>query len=314
MSAAFDVCTDEGLRHALRRVEAARSWEVLAGYQLLSEARRRAVRTAARVSSTTGAAADRGLVDDVLSAVWIVLRRNTAEVMNADRPWAYLMYSAQRQVAAEARAQQLLTGTRVVRGRARHRLPRRVRRIGAAPAELVVALRHEPSGGGGGVVRQVSQHDVRPLVDEPQAPAARLMTEREPWFTAFVQLLVGHGADRDVTVSAVDRLSDLCVSAAGGLWEWEARRDPVLAGMGLTPNQCGALVALLAGSRKFRHNGKEDSLLGATKTALARDERVRLTAVQQRRVATYVGAGPEDGSFGCDQLNRCLRTGRSGTP
>jgi hypothetical protein len=151
-------------------------------------------------------------------------------------------------------------------------------------------------------------------VDEPQAPAARLMTEREPWFTAFVQLLVGHGADRDVTVSAVDRLSDLCVSAAGGLWEWEARRDPVLAGMGLTPNQCGALVALLAGSRKFRHNGKEDSLLGATKTALARDERVRLTAVQQRRVATYVGAGPEDGSFGCDQLNRCLRTGRSGTP
>ena len=310
MSAAFDVRTDEGLRHVLRCVDAARSWEVPAGYQLLSEIRRRAVRTAARVSSTTGAAADRGLADDVLSAAWIVLCRNTAEVINADRPWAYLMYSAQRQVAAEARAQQLLTSTSVVRGRARHRLPRRVRRIGAAPSELVVALRHEPSGGDSrGVVPQVGQNDLRPLLDKPEAPTARLLTEREPWFAAFIQLLVDHGADRHATVSAVDRLSDLCASTAGGSWEWEARRDPVLARLGLTPDRSGALVALLVGSRKLRRDGREDSLLGATKTALARDEQITLTALQQRRVATYVGRMPRTGASAATDTPRCLRGG-----
>jgi hypothetical protein len=68
MSAAFDVRTGDGLRHALRRISSARSWEVPAGYELLSEMRRRAVRNAARVCSTTGAVADRGLADDVLSA------------------------------------------------------------------------------------------------------------------------------------------------------------------------------------------------------------------------------------------------------
>jgi hypothetical protein len=292
MSAAFDVGTDDGLRHALRRIDAAGSWEVPAGYELLSEMRRRAVRNAARVCSTTGAVPDRGLADDVLSAAWMVLRRNTAEVLNADRPWAYLMYSAQRQVAAEARAEQLLTSPSVVRGRARHLLPQRVRRIGAAPAELLVALRHEPSGGADrSVVRQVGHHEMRPLLDEPEAPSEPVM-DREPWFEAFIQRLVDHGADRAVTTSAVDRLSDLCTATPGGTWEWQARRDPVLAGLGLSPDQCGALVALLAGSRKFRHDGREDSVLGATRTAFARGGLVTLTPVQRRRVAVYVGRPP----------------------
>jgi hypothetical protein len=103
MNTAFDVRTDDGLRQALRQVDRARSWDVPAGQELLSEIRRHAVRNAARVCATTGAAADRGLADDVLTAAWIVLHRHTAEVMNADRPWAYLMYSAQRQLAADAR-------------------------------------------------------------------------------------------------------------------------------------------------------------------------------------------------------------------
>ena len=109
MSAAIDVGTDDGLRHALRQIDRARSWDLPVGRELLTEIRRHAVRNAARVSATTGAAADRGLADDVLSAAWTVLHRHAAEVMNADRPWAYLMYSAQRQVAADAKAQQLLT-------------------------------------------------------------------------------------------------------------------------------------------------------------------------------------------------------------
>ena len=273
MSAAFDVRTDEGLRHALRQVDRAGSWDVPAGRELLTEVRRHAVRNAARVSATTGVVADRGLVDDVLTAAWTVLHRNTAEVMNADRPWAYLMSSAQRQVAADARAQQLLTSASAVRGRARHLLPSRIRLVGAAPAELALAFRHEPSGpSDGSVLPQVGHVDARPLVDQSAGPRATLRTEREPWYSAIIQLLVDHGADRAVTAAALDRLADLFTTTAGGLWEREARRDPVLAGLGLSADQCGALVALIAGSRRFRHNGKEDSLLFPIRSAHSRGE------------------------------------------
>lgn len=37
----------------------------------------------------------RGLVDDVLLAAWLVLRRHSDKVLSAARPWAYLMSSAQ---------------------------------------------------------------------------------------------------------------------------------------------------------------------------------------------------------------------------
>jgi len=299
MSAAIDVRTDGGLRHALRRIDAESSWEGPVGHALLSEIRRRAVRNAARVSSMTGAVADRGLVDDVVSAAWLVLQRNADEVINAARPWAYLMYSAQRQVAADVKAQHLLTSTSKVRGRSRHLLPRRVRPIGAAQAELVVALRHESSGAGG-VVRQVGHHDERPLVQVPAEPAERPLAAREPWCAEFIELLVDHGADQAVTVSAVDRLSELFTSTPGGMWEWEARRDLVLAELGLSVDQCGALVALMAGSRQFRHNGKEDSLLAAVRAAHSQGDPVSLSGVQQRRVATYAGWGSpvESGSVG----------------
>ncbi len=293
MNTAFDVRTDDGLRHALRQVDRARSWDVPAGQELLSEIRRHAVRNAARVRATTGAAADRGLADDVLTAAWIVLHGHTTEVMNADRPWAHLMYSAQRQVAADARAQQLLTSASAVRGRARHLLPSRIRLLGASPAELAVAFRHEPSGAVDiSVIRQVGHHDVRPLLDQLAVPWAKLMTDREPWYSAFIDLLIHHGADEAVTRSAVDRLADLFIVSAAGLWEREARRDPVLARLALSADQSAALVAVMAGSRRFRHNAKQDSLLISIRTAHARGEPVSLTAAQQRRIAKYVGHKP----------------------
>jgi hypothetical protein len=68
-------------------------------------------------------------------------------------------------------------------------------------------------------------------------------------------------------MAAVDRLADLFAATYVGWWEWAARRDPVLARLGLSSDQCGALVALLAGSRRYRHNGKHDSLLAAVRTA-----------------------------------------------
>ena len=227
------------------------------------------------MSAATGAAADRGLADDVLSAAWTVLHRNTAEVINADRPWAYLMYSAQRQVTADAKAQQLLTSPSAVRGRARHLLPSRIRLVGAAPAELAVAFRHEPSGAGDGSVRpQVADYHTRPLLDPPVALRTTPRTEREPWYSAFIEILVDRGSDRAVTTAAVDRLADLFTTSASGMWECEARRDPVLAGLGLSADQAGALVALMAGSRRFRHNGKQDSLLVSIRSTHPQDHPV----------------------------------------
>jgi hypothetical protein len=115
------------------------------------------------------------------------------------------------------------------------------------------------------------------------------MWGRERWYVAFIDLLVAHGADETVTVAAVDRLADLFAVTYVGWWEWAARRDPVLARLGLSPDQSGALVALVAGSRRYRHDGKRDSLLAAARAACDRDERVALSPAQLRRVALYVG-------------------------
>ena len=57
----------------------------------------------------------------------------------------------------------------------------------------------------------------------------------------------------------------------------------------MSPDQCGALVALVAGSRKYRHNGKQDSLLAAVRTATELGHAVRLSADQRRRLAVFAG-------------------------
>ena len=62
---------------------------------------------------------------------------------------------------------------------------------------------------------------------------------------------------------------------------------PALAELGLSPDQCGALVALLAGSRCYRHNGKQDSLLAAVRAATARGRPVELSPLQRRRISIY---------------------------
>jgi hypothetical protein len=76
-------------------------------------------------------------------------------------------------------------------------------------------------------------------------------------------------------------------------WEWAARRDPVLWRLGLAPDHCGALVALLAGSRKYRHNGKQDSLLAAVRTATEFGHPVELSPAHRRRLATFTGTAHE---------------------
>jgi hypothetical protein len=291
----LDPRTDEGLRQAVRAVAESDSWDQPAGRRLLAEIRRHAVRNAAHVASSTGAAMGRGLVDDVLLAAWMVLRRHGDKVLAAGRPWAYLMSSAQKQVIEEVRAQQLLTNAASIRGRAREMLPRIVRPVGCTATDLATALRHEPSGADASspaqVIRQIGRHEPPPLVAATdEQDGATPHGKREPWFNAFVDLLVSHGATRSTTVAAVDRLSDLFAATYLGWWEWAARRDPILARLGLTPDQCGALVALLAGSRCYRHTGKRDSLLAAVRSVAEQGRAVEMSDAQRRRVAVFVGA------------------------
>ena len=293
----LDLRTEEGMRHAVRAISQSGSWDQAAGRRLLAEIRRRAARNAAHVATATGVAMERGLVDDVLLAAWLVLRRHGDKVLAAARPWAYLMSSAQKQVLDEVRAQQLLTNTASIRGRAREVLPSVVRPIGTTTTDLATALRHEPrgadrTGDAARMVRQVRQHNQQPLVAGSGAAGGPIpLAKRERWFAAFIDLLVSHGADKATTVAAVDRLADLFATTYLGWWEWAARRDPILARLGLSPDQCGALVALLAGSRRYRHNGKHDSLLAAVRAATESGHPVKLSPVQQRRLATFTGIG-----------------------
>jgi hypothetical protein len=291
-SAALDLHTDNGLRQAVRAVGHSDSWDQPAGQQLLAEIRRRAVRNAAHVAAATRAAMGRGMVDDVLLAAWMVLHRNADKVLAAARPWAYLMSSAQKQVLDEIRAQQLLTNTASIRGRTREVLPSTVRPVGSTATDLATALRHESSGAGASDVRrivcQIGRYEQPPLVAASGTDTPR-PGGREPWFSAFIDLLVAHGADKAVTVAAVDRLADLFAVTYVGWWEWAARRDPILAHLGLSPDQCGALVALVAGSRQYRHNGKQDSLLAAVRTATEHGHTVELSPDQLRRLGVFLG-------------------------
>ena len=290
-----DPSTDPGLRHAVRAIGRSGTWDYATGQRLLAEIRRRAARNAAHVAASTGVPMSRGLVDDVLLAAWMVLHRHGGKVLAAQRPWAYLMCSAQKQVLDEVRAQQLLTDTASIRGRAREVLPALVRPVGTTASDLAAAFRHESRGEDAGgterqMVPQIGRHDHTPLLTPPTtATGDEQPAGREAWFVAFVDLLVDHGADKTVTVAAADRLADLFGVSYVGWWEWAARRDPILARLGLCPDQCSALVALLAGSRRYRHNGKQDSLLVAVRAGTESGRPVELSPLQRRRIAVYTG-------------------------
>jgi len=131
--------------------------------------------------------------------------------------------------------------------RAREVLPRRLSLIGSTPADLGTALRHEASAHYSDpavdrlILRQLGQHEQLPLIHAQQWMPPRPLRERERWFVVLIDLLVAPGADEDVTVAAVDRLADLLPATYVGWWEWAARLDPILARLGLSPDQSGAL-------------------------------------------------------------------------
>lgn len=265
---AVDVRTDDGLSRALANVTRARSWEVPTGLLVLEEVRRRAVRVAAHVSSKTGARCDRSLVDDVVVAAWTVLSTQTDQVVAAESRWAYLMSAAGRAVLAEAWGQRYLTSATRARGEARRWMPRHVDPVGVAAADLEQAM------------------------PQPEIVATASLREdsldRVAWLDGFVQVLVAAGAARSMTEAAVDRMSEL-LPRWPNRWETTARQDPVLADLGLSPDQASALVALLAGSRR---SGRTDGLLAAVRESLNTGAPLRMTFEQRRRIRTFASTGP----------------------
>jgi hypothetical protein len=207
-----------------------------------------------------------GLVDEMTSLAWELLATQTQSVLGAEQPWAYLMSAAAQALTNEARAQRCLTGTATIRGAGRVHVPRHMNPIGASAAEVESELFGHPAL----------------TCPELRRPAG---TTRAGWFDAFVGLLAEYGADPVVTVAAVDRISELA-DTESKWWETVARRDPVLARLGLCPDQAGALAGLLFGSRR---SGRSDGLLKDVIDAHQRGSRAELTPAQRRRVRTYVG-------------------------
>jgi hypothetical protein len=79
----------------------------------------------------------------------------------------------------------------------------------------------------------------------------------------------------------------------------------------LSPDQCGALVALLAGSRRYRHNGKQDSVLAAVRTGTASGHPVELSRLQLRRIAVYTGRPVAAPATGLPVAGASQRHGRA---
>lgn len=299
--------TDDGLRQALREVVSGGSWDGPAGRRLLRAIRDRAVRNAAHVAAATGALCDRSLVDDVVTAAWVVLYRHTDQVLAAERPWAYTMRAAQQEVMAEALADRAVTSRTTASGRYRQQVwTALVARVGAAAGQVAAALGHghrgespqEPSRAG--ATGTASRRGQPVLIERPHEPPTS--PDRDAWYAAFIELLVAHGADGPITTAAVDHLANLFTVTPSKQWETTARHDPVLARLGLSPDQASALVALVAGSRRERENGRRGGLLGVVRAAHENGRPVSLSAADRNRVSTYVN--------GTDRAHLCSRAER----
>lgn len=293
MTSVADVGTDAGLRNALHVVQEAGTWDGPAAQELLS-IRAKAVRHVTRIGAVTGQRCDRGLVDDVVFAAWTVLDKYSGHVLDGDRPWAYLMSAASRQVLGEVRAAQHLSGrSSSQQAAAGGYAPRVVVRVGGSATDLATAFGHEHRSRRNGPPRHASVaalsgrgHAHR--LNQPAVTPCGEHRRRDDWYDAFIGLLARYGADRKVTAQAVDHLSNLFTHTSGKEWETTARRDPVLARLGLTPGHCGALVALLAGSRRERACGQPDSLLATVRHAEQAGVPVELSVAQRRRLEVYL--------------------------
>ncbi len=310
----LDPSTDEGLRTTLRRLGHADVWDTPTGHELLIEIRRRAARTAAHIAAKTGVNNDRTLVDDVVASAWLVAVTHCEKIIKAERPWAYLMQSAQRHTLDEVRAQQLLTSPTRVRGASRATLPSVMHRVGSTAHDLAVAFQHESSGPSSDTraIRTLGRRSPDGLTTMPHGTSEGT---RHGWFVRLVALLVEHGANQALTEAALDRLADVMTSNRPSYWEWAAGNDPVLfQALGVSPDQASALVALR--SDRSTSDGRTNPPTPSNRLCPQRHA-VRVAAPPTDRHLTSAARAP---SLGCqrnppltlhDSSRRPTSTGRS---
>lgn len=236
-------------------------WSGPLGRRLLDVLSERCERLAVVVERRSGQPADPHRAADLTSRAWELLATRPHLVCGAANPWGYL-------------TQCLVTAG-----------------VNAAVAERLlvryVAIQ------GGGVPTTVSLHRIgqemdavdRATADNGVRVDAAHLTAR--WDTALRQRhadLVSAGAPPRVTATAVDRVVDLVATHRNGHGEAAAKRDRVLAQLGLSPSQASALVALVAGTRR---GGSRESLW-----VRRRDDRApsdpAITPAVRARIAAYV--------------------------
>lgn len=245
----------------MARLPAEGGWSGRTGAQLLQVLDEHCARLALVVERRSGQPADPHRAADLTSRAWELLATRPGPILAASNPWAYLTRCLVTAGVNAAVADKLLVRDLTVQG-GMVPLAAAPRRVG----EQVDALHSGASQGG--------EQDR----DDPFG---------FDWGWALRRLhadLVAAGAPATVTAMAIDRVVEVVVSHRRGRREAAAKRDCVIVGLGLSPGQASALVALVAGTRR---GGVEESLWarlhdGPTGTELA------VTPSVRGRIESYV--------------------------
>lgn len=242
------------------RLPAEGGWSGRTGAQLLEVLSEHCARLALVVERRSGQPADPHRADDLTSRAWELLATRPGPVLAASNPWAYLTRCLVTAGVNAAVADKLLVRDLAVQGGLVpvSTAPRRV-------GEQVDALDRAGLSIGG----------------DPLGPLG------SDWGLALRRLygdLVAAGAPAAVTAMAIDRVVEVVASHRRGHREAAAKGDHVIVGLGLSPAQATALVALVAGTRR---GGVEESLWarlheGATHSGPA------VTPSVRARIESYV--------------------------
>lgn len=231
-----DADTNEGLSLALALIERD-GWESAAGRAVVAALQGRCARWAARRVLALPVGSGGLAPGEVLSVAWCTLARFSARVAASEAPWAYLWTSVHHEMAVEVAAAQTLSRLAIHGGRA------------GWPARAVR---------GGIDARDVHWPD---YVNHGPLGEAYVRAEDDV-LSPSLAALIGHLADGDEAeavfwTDALTRALDVLDGARPSYQHAALRADPYLRQvLGLTPQELGALGALLVGPRRGDRAGQ----------------------------------------------------------
>lgn len=210
------------------------------------------------VERRTGQPADTHRAADLTSRAWELLATRPDLIVGAANPWGYLTRCLLTAGINAAVAERLLVRDVVVQGGgvSASVAPQRV-------GEHIDILDRAP----------VQFDGCEPVGSDWDAALKRLHTD-----------LVTAGAPAQVTAAAIDRVIDVVATHRRGHREAAVKRDRALAGIGLTPRQTTALLALVGGTRR---GGPDESLWARLRDETGRHAAV-LTPAVQARIDEYI--------------------------